>query len=273
VNEGHAVSSAPRYRPDLLEPKAPHDSCTFDVLCRRYNFMRTGDRRAVLTRVVLAELAGRARPVRVLDIGCGSGIGRSSDFVWAIREHVDELWGVEPDPKVRIEAGLFDHVERSVLEGAALPNDAFDVALAFMVMEHVADPAAFCAVLARTLKPGGAFFFVTPNGRHYFTRLAKLAHRIRIDELGVRLVRGRQLVEKYHYPLAYRFNVPGQVEAAIAGLPFEAPSYVYLEQIGPRGYFPGPLRPVFWLGTLKRRMWKDPGVLLDFMGRIRRLPR
>lgn len=256
--------------PRLLEPRRPHDACTFEELQQRYNFEKTSDRRIVFTRLVLDEIAGRAAPVRVLDIGCGSGMGRSPDFIWAIREQVDELWGVEPDTGVLIEEGLFDRVERDSLEEAALPEDYFDVAFAYMVVEHIPDPVAFCSALSKTLKPGGVFVFITPNGRHYFTRLASLAHRLHVDEFTLRLLRGAHAKHGYHHAIAYQFNRTADIDAALVGLNFDRPEYAYIERLGPAPYLRGALRPVLWLGVQKRRLIKKQDLLLHMVGRIQK---
>ena len=56
-------------------------------------------------------------------------------------------------------ATLYDDMTRS-----ALPDAAFDVAVAVEVLEHVDDDAAFVANVRRVLRPGGTFVMTTPNG-------------------------------------------------------------------------------------------------------------
>ena len=45
------------------------------------------------------------------------------------------------------------------MEGAAFPEETFDVVTMFDVLEHVPDPLAFLSVARRALKPGGHFYF------------------------------------------------------------------------------------------------------------------
>ena len=59
-------------------PNQPHDSLTFDELQNVYSFRKTSDRRQLFTKLVIDELKNRQQPT-VLDIGCGSGIGRRSE--------------------------------------------------------------------------------------------------------------------------------------------------------------------------------------------------
>ena len=180
------------------------------------------------------------------------------------------MWGIEPDPTVTIDPRFFKNVQRCMLEDANLPINHFDLVYAYLVMEHVMNPRAFMEVVYRCLKPGGAFFFLTPNGRHYFTRIASTLHTLRLDEVVLRMLHGRATVDWYHYPVAYAFNKPGQINKVIEGMGFEEPRYLFIESVGPRSYFPGPFKPFYWMMTLKRRRIHNPKCLLDMIGCIRK---
>jgi SAM-dependent methyltransferase len=79
---------------------------------------------------------------RVADIGAGSGA-----FVDAIRPHVREIVGVEPDV-----GGSIDDLAGE-----------FDVVTAFHVLEHVLDPSAFLRRLAGLLCDDGVLVVEVPN--------------------------------------------------------------------------------------------------------------
>jgi SAM-dependent methyltransferase len=66
--------------------------------------------------------------------------------------------------------------DKRVADAASLPwpDATFDLVSANMVVEHLANPAAVFREVARVLKPGGAFVFVTPNRRHPIIMLASL---------------------------------------------------------------------------------------------------
>lgn len=253
----------------LLEPRRPHDALPFDRLARSYNFRMTSDRRKVFTRVVIERLSARPAPRRGLDVGCGRGIGRRTDYVHAIRECVEdlELWGIEPDSQVRPDPAHFDRVLPTAMELADLPAESFDLAYSYMVMEHVERPAAFFGAVFECLKPGGEYLFVTPNKRHYFTRLAVLLHRLGLDEVVLRIVRPES--GEYHYPVQYLCNSEEEV-ARYGKVGFEPPRFAYLEPTGPAGYLPGALRPVFWAATLKRAWIRNPRSLVTMMALLKK---
>ena len=263
-----ATIATPAPGMDVFGTPRPNDTRSFEELAASYNVLNTSNAKIMFTRVVIGECTRRRRPVCALDIGCGRGVGRVVEYAREIRKHVDDFWGIEPDPGVRPEDGLFDHFQHALMETAQLPENQFDVAYAYMVMEHVEDPEGFLRAVARCLKPGGSFIFATPNGRHYFTRIAGLAHTTHLDEAILRLIRGKERKEDYHYPVRYRFNHESQIGRATRALGLKPPEFVYIESEGPKGYMRGPLRPLFHALAWKRRVLKDRRALLTMIGRV-----
>ena len=107
-------------------------------------------------------LAGR----RVLDVGCGGGLlaetlARAGARVTAIdlapaMIEVARLHAAES-------ALAVDYRLIAAEEVAAAEPAAFDVVTCMEMLEHVPDPAAMTATLARALRPGGALFVSTIN--------------------------------------------------------------------------------------------------------------
>lgn len=255
--------------PEALGPlDAPNDRLPFEQLAREYNFRVTSNWQALFTRLLIDEARSIDGPVAALDIGCGKGIGRKPHYTAEVRNVVDEFWGIEPDANTSPPEGVFDHFQHALMETAELPENHFDLAYSFMVVEHVADPHAYMSAVARCLKPGGVHFFITVNGKHYFARIASLMKAMRLDERVLRLVRG-EVVEEYHYPVQYRMNTERQIDRVARETGFADPEYVYVEEEGPRGYFPGPLRPIYHALNYKRRKIRNPRALLSLICRMR----
>ncbi len=254
---------------ELLAPAAPHDDLSFDELSRRYNFRQTSDWVKLFVRLLIKECRLIGRPLTALDIGCGYGIGRSIDLLRAAKAEIDELWGLEPDPAVKHDTTLFAHFQNATMEEAKLPENHFDLAFSFMVMEHVADPERYLRAVNRCLKPGGTHFFITVNGHHYFTRLALLMKRLKLDEIVLRILRGKH-VDEYHYPVQYRCNKPRVIEQLAEQTGFEKPQFVFVEEDGPKPYMPGPLRPIWALLMWKRKVMRNPRSLLTVVVRMKK---
>ncbi len=247
---------------------APVFDLSFEDLAQRYNFLNTPPYPQVFTRLILNEIERQIEPARVLDVGCGRGIGRQLDCQREISTAAGELWGIEPDDSVQPKPGLFHNFQHALMETADLPPDSFDLAYSSMVMEHVADPDAFLQAVARALKPTGRYLFLTPNAASFVPFVTKLCHEIRIDEFVVRLVKGTTRVEEYHYPVQFKFNTPQSIERYASRHGFLPPEYAYIEGPGTRSYFPGPLRPIYSLLKLKRRLFKNPRSLAVLICRL-----
>jgi len=251
----------------------------FERLANDYNFLNISSYGLVLTKLIVEEIEARVAsgaPCRVLDVGCGCGIGRQASYQWAIREQLStnhdqsEYWGLEPDVGVTADAGLFDNYQHALMETAELPENHFDVAYSSMVMEHVADPPAFLAALSRCLKPGGVYLFATPNARSFVPWMTKLLHKLKIDELALRLVRGAQEIEEYHYPVQFLFNSPRQIARYASEYGFEPPRCAFIEGAGAYSYFRGPLKVLKWPLMTKRKLLQRGDRLATLIGRMQK---
>lgn len=100
---------------------------------------------------------------RVLDAGCGFG-SLMDELAAAGCEPV----GIEPNPDACEHCGKRGlNVICGVFERTGLPSASFDGAVLWHVIEHLPDPRAALAEIARLLKPGGALTIYCPNAQSY----------------------------------------------------------------------------------------------------------
>jgi 2-polyprenyl-3-methyl-5-hydroxy-6-metoxy-1,4-benzoquinol methylase len=118
------------------------------------------------------------RPLRILDVGCGSGLNAS-----ILAQHGHTVVGVDLSPvaiaKFRA-AGFEGHI-CDVTQGIPCPDESFDVVFASEVIEHVVDTEQFLGEIRRVLRPGGTLVLTTPNSAFWVYRLFSILGRTLSD--------------------------------------------------------------------------------------------
>jgi SAM-dependent methyltransferase len=150
---------------------------------------------------------------RWLDIGCGQTLLPEwrRDAERELLEGVAHIVGTDLDlPSLQQNRSIASRVCSDVA-GLPFAEDTFDLVTANMVVEHLVNPARQFAEIARILKPGGVFLFLTPNLRGYTTRAARLLPE-RIKPRLAGLLEGRS-TEKV-FPTFYRANTRETIQRA-----------------------------------------------------------
>jgi SAM-dependent methyltransferase len=190
----------------------------------------------------LDTLASGTLPT-VLDIGCGGGLMDVPLWQHQLASCVGRYVGIEPDP-ASVPAPVFTQVFNQTFETAPLESASIDLAYAAMVMEHVADPRAFFAQLARVLRPGGVFWGFTVDRRHYFSWASQLVGLLRFKDRYLDRVKGHkgESAARYdNFPTHYRCNSPAKLQR-LAGEHFTLQCWS-LHRVGQLdGYMPYKLR-------------------------------
>lgn len=129
------------------------------------------------------RLGGSTEGERVLEIGCGRGVGTEIIFE---QFGAKEVHAFDLDPQMvelarqRLSAYRADQLTLSVGDAAAIEADegAFDAVFDFGIIHHVPEWQRAVAEVARVLKPGGRFFFeeVTSHALNRWTYRQFLDH-------------------------------------------------------------------------------------------------
>lgn len=103
-------------------------------------------------------------PIRVLEIGCGTGY-----LLHRVRELGAEVTGIEPAEYGQEGAARYGlDIRREMFRGLSdLASSRFDLILHYAVLEHVEDPVSWLRLQSRYLLPSGAIAFAVPNDREY----------------------------------------------------------------------------------------------------------
>jgi len=178
----------------------------------------------------------------LMDAGCG----RTAPVLRKYRGKVRRLIGVDvvefPSPIEGVELLNSDLARMPVMD------QSVDVVISRSVMEHIADPANVYREIARVLRPGGTFVFLTGNFWDYAAVITNIVPN-RFHPWIVARTQGR--AENDVFPTAYKTNTRRAVERWSRGAGFEVVSYQYLGQYPTYFMFNGFL---FLIGTAYEKL-------------------
>jgi SAM-dependent methyltransferase len=199
------------------------------------------------------------RDRHVLEIGPGLQ-NPTSDF---LADTFASLDGLDVDDDARRNPALHQFF---YYKGGPWPlaDSSYDAVVANFVLEHVADPGAMMAEVARVLRPGGFFIFRTPNLLHYVYLVAWLTphwfHRLAANRL-------RNMAPDSHdpYPTFYRINRCRKIRALARRARLELAQLYTIEKEPSYGMY---ARPLFLLFMIYERVVNSSNVFSTFRGTI-----
>jgi SAM-dependent methyltransferase len=192
---------------------------------------------------LVARISEYLKPdATLLDAGCG----RTAPTLAKFRGRAKKLIGVDLVEFTARQDGI--ELRQRDLADTGVAASSIDLMYSQAVMEHVADPDAVFAEIARALKPGGAYLCLTANKYDYASLIARIVPN-RFHPWIVNRVEGRQ--EHDVFPTVYKANTRKDVAhyAARAGL--ELAEFSYVGQYPSYFLFNGPL---FFLATLYQKL-------------------
>ena len=144
---------------------------------------------------LLERLGGHVEGMRVLEIGCGRGVGTALIFNRFGAREVHSL-DIDPDmvnkARKRLSSFSSDRLRLSVGDAAAInvATGTYDAVFDFWILHHIPQRQNAVAEISRVLKPGGQFFFqeVTSHA------LNRLSYRMFLDHPKENRFSGRQFV-------------------------------------------------------------------------------
>jgi len=180
---------------------------------------------------------------RVLEIGCGrhaTELVRLAGKV-AARSGIDPEPFTDPPPGIVLFNGMAERID-------GIADSSIDLVFSKAVMEHIQDPAAALGEIARVLRPGGRYVFLTPNKYDYASIISNMIPNSWHPRI-VRLTSGRN--EADTFPVFYRANTRRDIERLAADANLRVLVFEYL------GQYPAYLqfnRILFWIGSMYELM-------------------
>ncbi|MDD5036827.1 MAG: methyltransferase domain-containing protein [Methylococcaceae bacterium] len=220
------------------------------------------DTRSLFQDIYAQMLAAEASIAgKVLNIGCGHGVDPTLNKVEHLLGQID---GVDPFPAVDPHP-LIGNRWTCRMEDIPVPQNTYDMAYSYNVVEHVLDEGSFLAKTIDVLKPGAVYWSMSPNARHPFTLAVRLLQAVKLKYL----YRKSIAPQANDYPAYYRLCSDVKVLRAIKdrSLPVSQIDFYYVQCVQWDSYFP---RKLHFLPHIIDRgiILRNPLMSFIFMFRI-----
>ena len=167
----------------------------------------------------------------VLDVGCGRGAGLMEDPVAYRRKLRDlrggdrKVIGLDVDPDAAQNPGLDEFHRIDGVSAWPIADASIDLIVSDFMLEHIDNPEAFFADVARVLKPGGIFCARTPNRIGYVGLVASLIPNRRHTQVLKVAQEDRKEIDVF--PTYYRANTVWAVRRMLRQAGLEGITYGY----------------------------------------------
>ena len=230
---------------NVEEGNEPSNMLTLDqqeAYRRRYSAEHPGWRPS--SHVYQDLVIGRLSPgADVLDLGCGRG-----GVMERLHARAGHVVGLDQDlTSLREHRAPAFALMNGTAEAIPFADHAFDLVCCSWLLEHLANPARCLVEIARVLRPGGRFIFLTPNALHPLLAANRLIGWTR-GQL-TQIVYRRAEVDIF--PTFYWANTPDTIERLARTTGFERAS---LRLVGDPTYLAFSEPMYRWAALLERVM-------------------
>lgn len=175
---------------------------------------------------------------KALDIGCGHGVNPTYEIIAPLLGQLD---GCDPFPSITPPMHLANRWTCR-LEDIPVASNTYDIAYSYNVVEHVENVSSFLQKAIEIVKPGGVYWSMSPNARHPFTLVTRVAQALRLKSI----YRRRVNPLANDYPAYYRVSHDKRILRVIKemALPVSRIDFYYEPCVQWDTYFPPALRGI-----------------------------
>lgn len=150
--------------------------------------------------------------ITVLDAGCGNG----NYVIDENHQKISSAIGLDVAPEYTQKNICLDKIYFGNLEQMPFADNSFNSVISLWVLEHVKNPRRVFSEIHRVLKPGGLFFFATPNSDYLPLKIIHFLKSSKLNHFLNQFLFGRKSEEVF--PTYYRANTINDIQKHLGNL-------------------------------------------------------